>query len=118
MFTKYRAVLRLLICPVPAGFFPVATFAATWEVIRSASSSGSRRIQPPPPGAGAYVGIGICALLSVVALYFFSRMIRRAGTATPDENPYEMSGAAWKTALWGGFAAGVACGIAMFVSIR
>jgi hypothetical protein len=115
MFKRYRTTLLLLLCAVPAGFFPVATLGSIWDVVKSSASA--RRVRDPG-SSGTAIGLIVAfGMISVISVFIFQRMLRRAGTAADGHTAYQLSGGAWKAMLWSAFATGVGFGIAMLVSV-
>jgi hypothetical protein len=112
MFVRFRAVLKLLTGPVPAGFFPVMTLAAAWEEIGAAT--GRIRGHAPRTLGSAILIVAIMAAISAVAVWLFRGMLRRARLAE-DGTCYGLSRAAWTGVLWVGFVAGLACGAVILV---
>ena len=115
VFTRFRAVFRLMTGPVMAGLLPVITCHGIWSDVKAATTPRRGRI-PPPTTFNVWETV-LFVLLSLLALWMFRRMLRRARSAE-DGTYYELSRSSWIGLLWVGFAAGLACGVMMFVDTR
>ena len=113
MFEKVRATFRLLTGPVPAGLMPVCTVGAAWSEV-AARYRPKRGATPPSSLTVSVLTVAGFALASLLALWVFRRMLRRAKDAE-GATLYGLSNRSWYALLWVGFVIGVVFGSALFI---
>ena len=108
---RFFAVGILLFTAVPAGCLPVMAVGAVAEEFKPLPKG---RLADPTPKSKAegFIVAGVFAVLGLGANLLFRRMLRRTHGEEP-VGPLGLSNPVWRFTLWGGYSAGVACGVIM-----